>query len=546
MPVRRGLLVIVAVAVMPFLAGCDRDHVEKDTALQTALEHVIAAPAPVESAPVWSDVQAFYAQRASTPAWVQSNGVVAHESDILMILGSADAHGLDARNYGRDAIAQAIDAVKPRGREDADPIALASLDVSITSALFALGDDVALGRMSPSVLDRRWKALRARPDLASALESSLTGGNLVTWLDRVRPQHVEYARLEEALKGLEAQREKGGWQKVPNVPLKPGQTDPAVIVLRGRLAASGQLTGAAAESQSPTYDEDLVAAVKAFQEHYSLKPSGIADAGTIAAMNVPLEDRINQISLNLERWRWMPDDFGSRYFFVNIPAYHVVARENGTDVLEMRVIVGKPETPTPVFSATMTTVVFSPYWNIPDAIAEGETVPAVTRDPDYLQRMDIEIRRVSNSGTTEVNPDDVDWGDEGALRSLMFRQRPGAKNALGQVKFLFPNNYDVYLHDTPTPALFARTTRAFSHGCVRVEEPETLAKYVLRGDSDWDEPKILRAMNAGVEKGVRLRASIPVHIVYFTATVDNAGGLHLLNDIYGFDRKQRQAANTER
>jgi murein L,D-transpeptidase YcbB/YkuD len=233
----------------------------------------------------------------------------------------------------------------------------------------------------------------------------------------------------------------------------------------------------------------------------------------------------------------MPDDLGDRHFIVNIPYFHLLAREHGKPVKDIRVIVGQPGKETPVFSADMTTVVFSPYWNIPDSIAEGETAPKAARDPEFLARNNIEIFRVSKSGTTAVDPSKVDWDDASALKELSFRQKPGDKNALGHVKFLFPNSFDVYLHDTPTDNLFGRTGRAFSHGCVRVEEPEELAKYVLRGYPEWDETRILEAMNAGVEKQVKLTQTIPVHIVYFTAWVDDAGGLHFQPDIYGYDKR---------
>jgi len=183
----------------------------------------------------------------------------------------------------------------------------------------------------------------------------------------------------------------------------------------------------------------------------------------------------------------------------------------------------------------METVVFSPYWNIPDTIAENETAPAVARDPNYLARQGIEILRVSSSGTQTLNSADVNWDNPDAVKGLVFRQKPGDGNALGHVKFLFPNPYNVYLHDTPADALFAKPGRAFSHGCVRVEEPETLAKYVLRGYSEWPEEKIFAAMRSGNEQYVKLKKKIPVHIVYFTAWVDENGGLHFQPDIYGYD-----------
>jgi murein L,D-transpeptidase YcbB/YkuD len=252
-----------------------------------------------------------------------------------------------------------------------------------------------------------------------------------------------------------------------------------------------------------------------------------------------LAAEIAKVTLNLERWRWMPDDFGARHFLVNIPAYRVVARENGTPVLDIRAVVGKPGHETPVFSEEMTTVVFSPYWNIPDSIVTGETAPAVAKDPAYLRRNNIEILRVTKSGATPVDPSDVQWDDEAELKQLAFRQRPGASNALGHVKFLFPNPHNVYLHDTPADALFARTGRAFSHGCIRVEEPTVIAKYVLRDDPAWNEESITNAMHSGVEKHVALKAAIPVHIVYFTSWVDGTGALQSLPDVYGYDARQR-------
>jgi murein L,D-transpeptidase YcbB/YkuD len=202
------------------------------------------------------------------------------------------------------------------------------------------------------------------------------------------------------------------------------------------------------------------------------------------------------------------------------------------------VVVGKQEHETPIFSGEMSTIVFSPYWNIPDSIVTGETAPAAARDPKYLSKHHIEILRVTSSGSTPVSPNNVNWNDAAELRQLAFRQLPGPDNALGHVKFLFPNKYDVYLHDSPADELFARPGRALSHGCVRVEEPETLAKYVMRGDADWPEDKILAAMNSGVEKHVKLKQTLPVHIVYFTTFVDPNGGLHFLTDIYGYDARQ--------
>ena len=326
---------------------------------------------------------------------------------------------------------------------------IAELDARLTTALLAFGRDVAAGRTTPAAIDRRWKARRELPDLVGTLDHAARG-DLKTWIDAVRPQHPEYAALQQALLNLQAQREKGAWSKVPAGTFAPGRSNSSMIALRQRLTAGGYLTGSAASNTSPAFTREDEAGVRAFQELHGLKGTGIVDSATLAAMNVPLEDRIRQVEINLERWRWMPNDFGARHLLVNIPYFHLLARENGKSVMDIRVVVGKAdEHKTPVFSSGMSTVVFGPYWNIPDSIVEGETAPAVARDPAYLTKNNIEILDVSRAGATPVDYASVNWDDANQLKHLAFRQRPGPQNALGHVKFLFPNAFDVYLHEPP-------------------------------------------------------------------------------------------------
>ena len=260
-------------------------------------------------------------------------------------------------------------------------------------------------------------------------------------------------------------------------------------------------------------------------------------AGGRSPEGLPVDQRIRQVELNLERWRSLSTDLGDRHFIVNIPSFHLFAREHDRTVLDMKVIVGKPGTETPVFSDEMETVVFSPYWNIPDTIAIGETAPAALRDPSYLTRNNIEVLSVSRSGTTRVDPASIDWSNPAELEALAFRQKPGALNALGHVKFLFPNPHNVYLHDTPTDSLFNKPARTFSHGCVRVERPEELARYVLRDQPEWTTERIRRAMYSGTEAHVKLKEEIPVHIVSFTVWVDDSGTARFLPDPYKQDRR---------
>jgi murein L,D-transpeptidase YcbB/YkuD len=245
---------------------------------------------------------------------------------------------------------------------------------------------------------------------------------------------------------------------------------------------------------------------------------------------------LDQIRMNLQRWRWMPRELGERYVLVNVPAYQMQVVEGDKPVLAMRVVVGDPKHQTPLFSDEMTTVVFSPNWNVPESIIRKEMLPKVAKDPGYLERQDIEV--VGTSGEV-IDAEAVDWDDESAVTGLRFRQEPGPKNALGLVKFQFPNAFDVYMHDTPQDALFNKPHRALSHGCVRLENPVGLAQYVMRDKPEWTAEKINAAMNAGQEHAVPLKEHLPVHIAYFTAWVNPDGSLTYTDDPYGLDAKQK-------
>jgi murein L,D-transpeptidase YcbB/YkuD len=269
-----------------------------------------------------------------------------------------------------------------------------------------------------------------------------------------------------------------------------------------------------------------------------LAPTHPQYKGLQAALAIEQQpENIERIKMNMERWRWAPRDLGDRYILINVPSYQMQVMEKDQPALAMRVIVGDPEHQTPLFSDEMTYVVFSPYWNIPPDILRNETLPRVVSDPEYLQRNNIEV--VGTSGKDDVlDPSDIDWADEEETKGLRFRQAPGPENALGLVKFIFPNHFNVYLHDTPGDKLFFRDTRALSHGCIRVEAPVELAKYVLGDREEWTEPRIQAAMNANKEQTVTLKEKIPVHIGYWTAWVEPDGKtVTYTDDPYGIDPK---------
>lgn len=256
-----------------------------------------------------------------------------------------------------------------------------------------------------------------------------------------------------------------------------------------------------------------------------------------ASFEEDTEERIRQIEINLDRWRWLPDDLGQPYIMVNIPSFELEVHDGQRVPVRMKVIVGSNENRTPIFSSAMKYIAFSPYWNIPDSIMTKETLPKIIKDPDYLARQNIEVIRVSGSRGEVVDPETIDW-DNVRHSGIQLRQKPGARNSLGLVKFMFPNPFNVYLHDTPSDNLFDRLTRNLSHGCIRIERPEALASYVLRDQPQWTSEKIQAAMHARAERQVPLQESLPVHIVYFTAWVDSNGQVQFANDIYGYDARQ--------
>lgn len=257
--------------------------------------------------------------------------------------------------------------------------------------------------------------------------------------------------------------------------------------------------------------------------------------GLQAALVRELENpqgNVERLKMNLERWRWAPRDLGERYVLINVPAYQMQVVEGETSTLAMRVIVGAPDTATPLFSDEMTYVVFSPYWNIPESILTEETLPRLASDPDYLRRNNLEA--VGTNGEV-IDAKGIDWSDEGAIEGIRLRQAPGPENALGLVKFIFPNHFNVYLHDTPADRLFSRDERALSHGCIRVEDPVALAEYVLRDRPEWTRAKITSAMGAEREQAITLKERLPVHIGYWTAWVDADGGVVYTDDPYDID-----------
>ena len=452
--------------------------------------------------------------------WLTSDGL--HKTRPLALMNAilnAENDALRVDAYPLGDLASSVAAVKQSPHPTADQ--LAEADVTLTSAYAALGEDLLTGQVDPKKMSQNWHIDPQEENVDSALVRGLRIDALDKSIATMRPADSDYVGLARMLYKYRTLASKGGWRPVPaGRALKPGASDnPArIAALRDRLAAEGMVAphDSGAASNPSIFDRGLAATLAQWQARHGLAVDSVLDAPTMTALNLPTTYRMGQLAANLERMRWLPRTLGSRYIFVNVPEFHLEAHDAGQPTLEMKVIVGKEyeDKATPVFSDSMETVVFRPYWLVTPDIAAKEVFP---KGPAYLEAENMET--YSENGQTRV------------------RQRPGPKNALGLVKFLFPNDFNIYLHDTPNHELFKNDIRAFSHGCIRVEKPDELASWVL----DWPIDQVQAQEHGQDDHSVKLPKKIPVYIAYFT-TYMRDGQLWFGNDLY--DRDDQLVAAT--
>jgi len=532
--------VALLLTALLFWSGCGRETQQPAfEPLQTALDRTrppasLAAPVDRDD---WTQIRKFYASRGYRTAWTSGGRLRPAFDEALTALEEAEQDALRPGDYDVEWL-RAENARLGRGfltGPAASDNEVVALEVRTTAAVLRWATHLSRGRFNP-VRRGEWVRSTAARSPSDIVGAALDSGEFSGVASELRPPHGEYHALQ-ALRQRYAELAAGdGWPRVEATrTLRPGAKSAAVISLRQRLAASADLDNRHA-SGSDRLDTPLVEALKSFQQRHGLASTGALDAATRDALNVTAGERLRQIDVNIERWRFSPRDLGRHYVRVNIPDYYLGLVRDGQVQLGMRVVVGDGETPTPVLSDEMKHIVFSPFWNIPESIANDELLPALMSDPEYLSRNSIELVRVAGNTAEPIDPGSVDWS--GPLEDgLRFRQKPGATNALGLVKFVFPNHLNIYLHDTPADRLFSRVSRALSHGCVRVERPVTLA-HALLADEGWSEERIEEAMHRNEEQWVRLKQPVPVHLMYFTAWVDESGRAQFRRDIYGHDARQ--------
>lgn len=474
----------------------------------------------------------FYEGRAFERAWVPGSPAAV---SLVAAIDNVVDDGLRPEDYHRAALEPAL-----ASGEAADPVRAAELDLLLTDAFLVLASHLHHGRVNPESIEAEWLALRRQGDPVPLLERAAQGEDPGLLLDGSRPRYARYAALRRAFAALRRVVDGGGWPSVPaGDPLGPGDEGERVRALRTRLEASGDLEATPDGGRVPArFDERLSDAVRRFQTRHGLDADGLVGKGTIAELNVSAAARLEQLAVNLERWRWLPDDLGQRHVEVNIAGFSVDLVEGGLHTLSLRAIVGTEYTQTPSFSGLMRYLVLAPTWNVPASIAAREEFPAIQADPTRLGSEGFTI--LDRQTGEPVAPEVVDWDATPAELSSRYRlrQEPGPRNALGRVKFMFPNAHNVYLHDTPGRSLFARTFRSFSHGCIRVERPLELAAALLAGREEWPPARIAELSTGERETTVVLETPVPVHLLYWTAWVDAETGLiHYRRDLYRRDTR---------
>ncbi|PQP35733.1 murein L,D-transpeptidase [Desulfobacteraceae bacterium SEEP-SAG9] len=475
-----------------------------------------------------------YHENGLQPLWIANNGPGERANEIFNALKSSDAHGLNPERYLIDKAEKYWDSK--------DAVGLVRLDILLSLGLRGYVADMMEGRIEPRKVDPKLfaSARDVEIDIQAIRERVLSTTDMSTFLNELIPPFHQYPKLQKALKKYRQIRAKGGWEPIPvGKVLKPYMEDERVSLIRKRLAITADLKSL--DLEGSLYDNDVVEAVKNFQSRHALEIDGVIGKNTLSAMNVPVEKRIRQIIINMERYRWLKRQVEGRMIVVNIAGFRAAGVNPIKGELEivMPVIVGKEYHKTPVFGNMIKYVEFNPYWNIPPSIARNEMLPKLKKNRFYLKERNIRVFESWNPGAKELDSTAIGWQHVGRrdIGRFKLRQDPGPKNALGTVKFVFPNRFNVYLHDTPSHGLFSERKRTFSHGCIRVSRPAELASYILGGEEGgWGLARVKEIIKTGKRKIVRLKSPLPIYILYRTVIVDPENNeIIFRSDVYGRD-----------
>jgi murein L,D-transpeptidase YcbB/YkuD len=483
----------------------------------------------------------FYSHRRFRLAWSTRGEFLPQASMYLNIIKNTDQDGFEVERFHQRNLWQLYRLATENDSRLINRKKLRQeLDILFTGSFFKYAQAKWKGSVDPE--KDEWYVTPKKIKYGKTLDSILTNTTSQNPFADLEPLHKEYHKLKTILTQYKNIQAKGGWPKVrlfKKKKLSKGDTGISVIDLKKRLMISNDINLTALGDS--LFDNKLEKGVKDFQTRHGLAADGIVLGETLEALNVKVEERIKQLEINMERWRWVPEKIYDQYILVNIPEFILHVYEKNKEIWNMKVIVGKQASETPIFNDELEYIVINPNWSVPRDIAIKEILPLLQKDSAYLDSQNMEMF-VGEHSKEAVDPAEVDWKSVKEDNfNYRFRQKPGGENALGTIKFLFPNEYDVYLHDTPAHHLFERSERGFSHGCIRIEEPEKLADYLLKEDSFWTPEKVMETMESKEEKYIKLKKRIPVFILYFTTWVDHKGNIHFHKDIYGHDKRLGKA-----
>lgn len=525
---RGAILGVLASVFLPLLShGAD--------GVTTLIDELRAAEQPAIAAhPILSlDILApFYRKRNDALAWTDDR----QRAEFVALLGRAGEHGMRPADFFYNTLMTRL------ANKDSDP---AVLDLLLSEALARYAYNRVFGKVNPVTIDRDinfQRSFRRDAPPAESMAWLLDQPDLAAAIDGIAAHGPWYRSLQAMLRELQARQADGGWPVVPEGDtLHPGDRDPRVRALRDRLSKQPG-SGRSTATDPDLFDEALAHDVKRFQRAHGIDVDGIVGKGTLATLNTPVERRIEQLALSLERLRWVSGDVEEHgdFIAVNIAGFRVHLVEDGEIRWTSRAMVGTPYRQTPVFRGKLAYLEFNPTWTVPPGIHRKDVLPAVKKNPSYLADKHMQV--LTNAGDV-VDPAGIDWQSYGSTAPYVFRQSPGPWNALGQVKFIFPNSHFVFLHDTPHRELFGHSSRAFSSGCIRVQDPMDLAERLLARKDDWDRARIDRTLEGGETTRVTVDGALPVYLLYLTAAVDTDGSIMFLDDIY--DRDPRVLAALE-
>lgn len=470
------------------------------------------------------ETEKFYTKRNFAPAWASSE----NRTSFYEELQKAEKDGLSFNDYHGAQLKELMETSNLSKNEGT------RLEILLTDAYLELGHHLYYGKINPEDLHRIWDVKKDSIDVAEGLEEGLEKGEIEESMAQLRPQHEVYKGLRRSLaeQREENKKDEEEFEKIPlGGIVRPGEQDKRIPVLKERLEKMGLLTENL-DTIRNNYTKELVAAVKEFQEQRGLTVDGILGNSTIKELNMNQEDRLDQILVNLERWRWYPRDLGNHYILINIPQYKLsVVKENDT-IREHDIIAGTKSRQTPIFSDSLQYIVLNPTWTLPPTIKTQDVIPKAAKDPSYITRNNM---YVSSPEEGILDPHSIDWSSPD-VRSYTFTQRAGSSNPLGRVKIIYPNRYSIYLHDTPSQWIFEQNARAASSGCVRVEDALDLSAYVMNDQEEWDQERIQKAVETGKTKQVKIKQPIQVHHFYWTAWRDR-GKTVFVEDVYELDKK---------